>query len=201
MKRILVFAFCATFTLGAYAQQTVEITNFEDGLDWSYSGSSIATSLVEFSPILLSDGNETEAFEGENSLFVDYQATAEWNWSQLDFAGGALDLSGMREIRMWVYFDQNWEGQTDIRLDLPNGVGLGVQEAPSTGEWHELVWPIDRFTSENLTEVTHFGGFIAPGDGTANGILLIDSIQAVRPADVPEVETVQLYGFNELDPE
>ncbi len=198
MKRFVAFGFSILVAVSVSAQERVDITSFEtdEALNLSYSGASIPLSFVDFSPI---PPNDVVAQDGDNALVVEYAATAEWNWSQLDFP--SVDLTGMREIHMWVYFSEDWTGETDVRVDLAGGVGLGEQGTGGvTGEWVELVWPIDRFTSETLSDVSFFGGFIAPGDGTATGTVYIDNIFANRPANVPEVETITLYGFNEEDP-
>ncbi len=141
--------------------------------------------------------------EGEALLYVAYDIPDPypWNWNQLNFADGAVDLTGMREIHMWVYFTPETTGDLSIRIDLPGGIGLGPQTAPSAGEWHELVWSIDRFSAEIINNITHFGGFIAPGSDGAAGELYIDEIFAIRPAGIPEVETIPVYGFNEEDPD
>jgi hypothetical protein len=177
----------------SYAQERVDITSFEgDDITLAYSGTNIAFSFVDF-------GADIPIQDGEQVLVVDYAASAAWNWSQLNFPSN--DLTGMREIHMWVYFEDGWVGDTTVRIDLAGGVGLGIKDAGGvTGEWVELVWGIDRFTSETLSDVSYFGGFIAPGDETAAGTVYIDNIYAVRPAGVPEVETLALYGFNEEDP-
>lgn len=206
MKRFFGAIVCVGIALGAYAQeeQRVQIADFEDGLAWAYSGNTITASLVEFEPLLgVSDG---QAIDGENALYVAYDnvGTDGWQWAQFNFPV-SVDLTGMREIRMWVYYTDDSIATPDsddlgIRLDLPGGVGLGTRRATATGEWQELVWQIDRITAEKLGEINNWGGFIAPGRTEASGELYIDNIYAVRPAGMPQVEEVVLYGFNEEDP-
>lgn len=188
-----IFASLSLVSLSVNAQQRVDITSFEgDDISLTYSGTNIPLSLVDF-------GDAVPIQDGEQVLVVEYQATGPWNWSQINFP--SKDISGMREIHIWAYFDEGWVGDTTIRIDLAGGVGLGTRDANGvTGEWVELVWTIDRFTSETLSDVSYFGGFIAPGDETAVGTLYIDNIFAMRPAGVPEVETVSIYGFNAEDP-
>ncbi len=62
-----------------------------------------------------------------------------------------IDAAGMTELHMWVYYlpdsvpfpDNN---QFEIRVET-GSVNLGVQGTEITGEWVELVWPIDSLTS------------------------------------------------------
>lgn len=193
MTKFFAVSVCLIVSLSAYAQERVDITSFEgDDINLTYGGNSIPFSFVDF-------GADIPIQDGEQVLVVDYAAAGEWEWSQLNFP--SKDLTGMREIHMWVYFEEGWVGDTTVRIDLAGGVGLGIQDANGvTGEWVELVWGIDRFTSEVISDISYFGGFIAPGDETAAGTMYIDNIFAVRPEGIPEVETVALYGFNEEDP-
>ncbi|MFH1738804.1 MAG: hypothetical protein ABIH23_07330, partial [bacterium] len=125
-----------------------------------------------------------------------------WQWAQMDFPIGSLDLTGMRELHMWVYILPDSVPHPDfgfeVRIDLPGSVTLGYQRTEITGEWVELVWPIDRQISQNLiNDVSYFGGYIAPREGDVSGAMYIDSIYAVRPAGIVDLEDRLVYGFNE----
>ncbi len=206
-KRFLVFLACVGIASFAVAQERVDITSFEEEehlYSWAYSGGNIVSSYVMF-PDEIPDG--VEAVDGENVLYVEYDnGGSTWQWVQLNFPMGALDLTGMREIHMSVYWYPDSVPDPDdgfeMRLDLPGGANLGYQSTTTTGEWVEFVWKIDRLTSEErVSDVSYWGGFIGPDPGDVSGALLIDNIYAVRPAGTVEVETIAIYGFNEEDPE
>lgn len=206
MKETFTIIACLGIALGASAQQEqrVQIADFEDGLAWAYSGNTITGSFVELEPLPNVTGGQ--AYEGENALYVSYDniGTDGWQWAQFNFPV-SVDLTGMREIRMWVYFTDESIATPDtddlaIRLDLPGGLGLGTRRATTTGEWQELVWKIDRINAQRLGQINNWGGFIAPGRTGAFGEVYIDNIYALRPAGLPEVQEQVLYGFNEEDP-
>ncbi len=206
-KSFVVLLLCLGIASIAVAQERVDITSFEEEehlFSWAYSGGNIVESYVMFSDEI---PGGVEAADGENVLYVEYDnAGSTWQWVQLNFPMGALDLTGMREIHMSVYFYPDSvpdpEDGFEMRLDLPGGANLGYQTTTTTGEWVEFVWSIDRLTSnERASEVSNFGGFIGPDPGETRGAMLIDNIYAVRPAGTVQVEEVPVYGFNELDPE
>ncbi len=189
--------------LAGYCQEerTVPITSFEDDLDWQYTGGAIVDSLVDELP----SPEGVPPLDGSLVLFTEYDTGDNgWQWAQINLKAGNIDLSGMLEIHMWVYFLPETTGELsiDFRPNC-NGVNyeLGKQVAPSAGEWHELVFPIDEITSAKLTDVGWFGGFISPGQSNAAGVVFIDNIYGYRPAGIVEKEYITVYGFNEADPE
>jgi hypothetical protein len=113
---------------------------------------------------------------------------------------------------MWVFVvPERTVGNFEIRLDLPDGTGLGTRGISSDrwGEWVELVWKMDRVTSaDRISSVGSFGGFISAGDPPADsglvanaGFCYIDEIFALRPEGTPaEYDELVLWGFNEEDP-
>jgi len=202
MKKFLAITVCLCVASFAWAQEAkqVDITSFEGETEWAYSGGSIVESYVDASPFYAHDN--ISAKDGQKALYVSYDNSGGvWQWAQLNFADGNLDLTGMREIHMWVYFVPGAVGDLTIRCDIGGG-SLGTQTAPAAGGWYELVWGIDRLTSDTRLAGTYaIGGFIAPGSEGAVGELYIDKIFAVRPAGIPEVESVLVYGFNEENPD
>ncbi|MEW6238808.1 MAG: hypothetical protein AB1656_25775 [Candidatus Omnitrophota bacterium] len=202
MKKYLtiIVCLCAAGFAGAQEAKQVDITSFEGETEWAYSGGSIVESYVDTMPFFVHA--DVTAKDGEKALYVSYDNSGGvWQWAQLNFADGALDLTGMREIHMWVYFLPDSVGDLTIRCDIGGG-SLGTQTVPAAGEWTELVWPIDRLTSDTrIASAGSIGGFIAPGSEGAYGEIYIDKIFAVRPAGIPEVETVLVYGFNEENPD
>lgn len=191
----------------AKSETIVPITSFEEyaeGIDWAYSGNSILFSFVDFAPL----PDDIVPVDGDHALFVEYDTSpGGWEWAQLTFPIDPIDLTGMRELRMSMYVmpgsqpnpDNN---QINIRLDLPGGVSLGTVGTDVVGEWVELVWKIDRLTSDNdIASVGNFGGFVLPGAQGLSGSFYLDNIYAVRPADVIDVETIQVWGFNETNPD
>jgi hypothetical protein len=204
VKKYLVVVFCLILAHFAYAQEEIriDITSFEEG-EWSYSGNSIPFSFVEFSP----SPEGVVAVDGERMLYLEYDMSAgAWNWASMNFPTGAIDLTGMREIHMSVYVvpgsdPHPTDGNYGIRLDLPGGANLGYRYVDAPGEWVELVWGIDRLTSDQrLGSVGNFGGFIMPGASSGVGAMYIDNIYAIRPAGIPDLEQVLVYGFNTEDP-
>lgn len=205
MKKRIVWIVCAFLFGSAYGQDgtRLDITGFEDGLDWSYSGGSITLSYVDFNPFLHS---EVKAKTGESSLLVEYNNNGSaWQWAQLNFPSGGIDATGMTELHMSVYFlpasVPNTDGNFEISISFGDA-SLGYQRTSKTGEWVDLVWPIDTLTSTTrMSSVSYFGGFISPSPGDLNGVLYIDDIYFYRPAGIKETETVVVYGFNEEDPD
>ena len=155
-------------------------------------------SYVEIAPLSVKG---VQPKDGNNALYVDYDNSGgNWQYASLNFPAGIdpIDLTGMREIHMWVYFLPDSEGTLSIRFDFPNGANMGTQTATKTGEWQELVWKIDRLTSDTLiSSINYWGGFIVPDPTGIKGALYIDNIYAVRPAGIPEVQSLLLYGFND----
>ncbi|MGI6455824.1 MAG: hypothetical protein ACOX5R_09440 [bacterium] len=205
MKNTFAILLCLVFALGVQAQeeQRVDISNFEDEQDWSYQGGNISTSSIIPEPL----ETGVNAQEGSHALMVQYDNYIEgpWAWAQLNFPDGPRDLSGLTELHMWVYFSDDSAGPIEIQLTLSDAstgkdYNLGTQAATDYAQWSELVWQIDPVTSPKLTNITHFGGFIAPGSTDAFGTVYIDNVYAVRPAGVPELEGVVIYSFEEADP-
>ncbi|MBI1390211.1 MAG: hypothetical protein GC154_17360 [bacterium] len=191
---------------GVYAQEAkrIDVTDFEDGLEWTYSGGSILGSLVEYAPFV---DQTIQPHSGEASLYVEYDNTGgTWQWAQLNWPGGkeAVMAAGMTELHMWVYFidkgDVHTVGNKEIRLDF-NDTSLGFKSTTVTNQWVELVWPISSLATQSMDNVTYFGGFISPGDATNVGGLYIDDIYFYRPAGIPDVESKLVYGFNEENPD
>ncbi len=208
MRHFIVVAFFLVLAIAgsSYSQedQVLQVTDFEDELEWVYSGGSIMYSFVEYQPFY---DDTITPHSGEASLLVEYDNTGgEWQWSQINFPGelGAVDATGMTELHIFVYVVPGSTGYSDTGFEMrieAGGANLGFQSTDVTGEWVELVWPIDTLTSTgNLGALTYFGGFIAPR-GDISGQVYIDDIYFTRPADVPEVEIVTIYGFNEEDPD
>lgn len=209
MKTITLFlAVLMSVAMVATAQEDrrVDITGFEDELVWEYTGGTIVYSAVEEMP----SPEGVPALEGGNALFTQYDNGGNgWSWAQMGVASGAVDLSGVGEIRMSVYFMPEMDGLPttgEMSIDIrPNSNGvdytLGKQIAPSAGEWHELVFPVDEPTSVNLTEVGWFGGFISPGGADSKGAVFIDNFYAVGATADPDNDVVTVYGFNEENPD
>ncbi len=199
MKKVIFTVLCCTIAMISFAQDQVFITGFEDTEEitgeWSWIGGAF-TSFVDYP-------TDPAPVEGEAALVVIYDNNgSEWQHARMDFAVPAVDLTGMREIRMSVYFTPESTGDMSIRFDLPNGNSLGFAYVPNTGEWHELSWKIDRLTSATrVSSVGYIQGFICPTPGDAAGEVFIDNMYAIRPASMPELEEIMLYGFNEADPE
>lgn len=205
MRKLFGFLLCLMIAAPAFTQDAkrLDVTNFEDGLEWSYSGSSVTLSFVELQPF---QDPTIKPKEGEASLLVEYNNNGSaWSWTQLNFPSGAIDATGMTELHMWVYYlptsVPNADGNFEINITFGE-VNLGYQRTQITGEWVELVWPIDTLTSTTrLSSVSFFGGFISPNPGDLSGSLYIDDIYFYRPAGIQETETVLVYGFNEEDPD
>lgn len=203
MKKVLFFALLMIVAAGAFSQEEkrVFITGFEDDEEvigtWSWSGNAFKESFVEYP-------TSPKPVEGEAVFVVVYDnGGSEWQYATLNFGINPVDISGMREIHMWVYFTPGSDGPYQIRLDLPGGNILGFATAPSVGEWHELVWKIDRKTAvaDFMKSINTLYGFIVPTPGSAKGEVWIDKIEAVLPANTPsEFEEILVYGFNEADP-
>ncbi len=203
MKKFACFLVFASLVIVAHAQEEkVFITGFEYTeevtAEWSFTGGAFIESFVDFP-------TDPAPVEGEAALVVIYDnAGSEWQHGRLDFTIPPVDIRGMREFRMSVYFTPDSTGDLRLRLDLPNGNILGFADVPSAGEWHELVWKIDRKMSEAdfLSSLSYIQGFIVPTPGDAAGEVWIDNMYAFRPADIPaEVDEILVYGFNEADPD
>ncbi|RJP34135.1 MAG: hypothetical protein C4527_02490 [Candidatus Omnitrophota bacterium] len=203
MKRLLCVVLFVSLVVTANAQEEkVFITGFEftEELtgEWAWTGGAFQGSFVDLP-------TSPQPVEGEAVLVVFYDnGGSEWQHGTLNFAIPPVDISGMREIRMSVYFTPESTGTLQIRLDLPNGNILGFASVPSAGEWHELVWKIDRKTSvaDFMSALSYVQGFIVPTPGSAAGEVWLDNVYAFRPADIPAaVDEILVYGFNTADPE
>lgn len=195
----LIWTTCITLAASvAVAQERVDITSFEESFEWTW-GVGNAETFVDF---------VEPPIDGETALVVFYDnAGSEWQHGTMSFQIDPVDLTGMREIRMSVYFTEGSTGQLRIRLDLPGGNILGFGEIPQDengdyllGEWHEISFPIDRLSSQNsVSDIGFIQGFIVPTPGDASGEVWIDNIYAIRSADIEDVEEIVLYDFEELD--
>lgn len=199
MKKIAIFALLiAALASPTQAQEIVPITSFEN-LDetWAYSGGNVQFSFVE---VELPNG--VQPTDGEAALVVNYDNMGStWQFTTMNFPIDPVDLTGMREIRMDVYFTPESTGDLSLRLDLADGNILGFAYPPTAGEWHTVSFPIDRklSVSEFIKTINWVGGFFAPETGDNAGELFIDNIRAVRPEGVVDVEEVVVFGFNEED--
>ncbi|MBI1390485.1 MAG: hypothetical protein GC154_18770 [bacterium] len=198
-KRFILLCLMTLPLMMAAAQdQIVPITSFENGEDWQWTGGNVQFTLVEEMPAGI------QPIDGDWAMTVNYDNLGgTWKYSSMTFPTGSVDLTGMREIHVWVYFSEECEGDLSMRLDLADGNILGMAYASAKGEWQELVFPIDRklANSEFIKTVGWVGGFICPETGTNHGEVYVDNIYAVRPADTVEVEEKLVYGFNEADPD
>lgn len=197
MKKICLAAILALILapIGYSQDEIVPLTSFEN-LDegWAYTGGNVVFSFVEEQPggIQPSDGN--------SALVINYDnAGSTWSFTSMSFPVGEIDLTGMREIRMDVYFTPETVGNTSMRLDLADGNILGMAFASGVGEWQTVSFPIDRKLSVSpfIQTINWFGGFISPEDGANIGEMYIDNIRGVRPAGTVDVEEVVLYSFDE----
>ncbi len=160
MKRILcVFLFASLATVGFTQEEKVFITSFEDSeeltgsWDNSWTGGSFQECFVDY-------GTDPAPPDGDAVLVIFYDnAGSTWQHSTFNFAVPAVDITGMREIHMSVYFTPESTGDLQIRMDLPNGNILGFADVPSAGEWHELVW---KNRSENVSHGFLVGTYIHP---------------------------------------
>ncbi len=197
MKQLSIFiALTICLTPAVFSQdEVVPITSFENlDEEWMYSGGSILFSFIEEQP------GGIDASDGNAALVINYDnAGSAWQFASMSFPIGEVDLTGMREIRMDVFFTTDTVGDTSVRLDLANGNILGFDNATATGEWQTLSFAIDRklSVSDFMQTINWVGGFISPEQGGNIGEVYIDNIRAVRPAGTVEVEEVLLYGFNE----
>lgn len=204
MRRIVMMVMAtALCSSAAMAQETMPIAGFEPdeaSWGWSFSGGKVTMSLADDPGF-----DDVPSLEGDNALYVEYAAGAAgvWSNSTLSFEGFEGDLTGMRELHISFYFlpesEANPDGSFDMRFTIPNGLGLGTHSVPTAGEWHELVLPIDVYTSENLLDnVNQLQIVFMPGEDV-DGRLYIDNIFAARPANAPSARYEMLYGFNETN--
>lgn len=202
MKKAVFVSVALLLAVSVFAQEEkVFITGFEDTEEitgtWAWASNAFKESFVNYP-------TTPKPVEGDAVLAVVYDnGGSEWQYGTLNFAIPAVNLTGMREIHMSVYFTPGSTGDLSIRLDLPNGNILGFGYVSKVGEWQELVFKIDRKTSvaSFMSSISSLYGFICPTPGTAKGEVWIDNIYAVRPANIPaEIEEVLVYGFNEADP-
>lgn len=205
MKRSIYLAFaliCLTGMVFAQEAKRIDITGFESlDYEWTFTSASTVASYAAASP--LEDKAVPKA--GDQVLAVEYDNNVggSWAYGTLNLPE-PIDLTGMVEIHMWVYVVKSkTTGTTQVRLDLPGGIGLGYRAIPSDqwGKWVEFVWSMDHITStQKINAVSALNGFIAPDNGTDSGIIYLDEIYAVRPAGTPdEYQEVMVWGFNELD--
>ena len=171
----------------------------EDSFDWAFSGGKVAYSV--------SDDPEVDSvprLEGESALLVEYSADQgdSYSSSALQFSS-AMDLTGMRELHISFYFFPDAEPHPDndysMRFSIPGGIGLGEHHVPAAGEWHELVIPIDPYSSENeLSSINQLQIIFMPG-ALVSGQVYIDNIFVRRPASAPGIALETIYGLNKTN--
>lgn len=205
MKTLLLtvcLAVCLVFPALSQDEIRIDITSFEEGLDWTYSGGGIPVSFVDFQPFPPTDFN---AQDGESALYVNYDNSGgSFQWGQVSFPGGfdPIDLSSMTHLHMYMYVVEGSEphpdnGDFSIRLDVAGGSSLGTRGTSVTGEWVELVWPIDSVTAaNNMSDFSYWGGFVMPGANGVSGEFYIDNVFATGPSEPQELVESQIYGFN-----
>ena len=98
----------------AQEDQVIPYTSFEEG-DWSWVAGGIEDSFVDQPP------PEIGTIDGEWAFHVFYNNNgSEWQFGGMDSPFDPIDLTGMREIHMWVYAVEGSTGELRIRVDLPN---------------------------------------------------------------------------------
>ncbi len=205
MKRSVFLCLCLVITGIGYAQeeQVVEITSFEEPEATAFSGGQTVFSMVdEFNEM-----DNVEPYDGDWHVVMEYDTSIDvWGFADLDLAE-PVDLTGMREVHMWVYFlddvQPNEDGVYELRFSIDGDVtiDLGYKSQEVAGEWVKYVWEIDDISSQNLlSSVTGFNMSFMPGEDNATGLCFIDNVFAVRPEGFPEeLEYVQVYDFDEED--
>ena len=196
MKNIL-FAACLALFLATgtalAAEKVIPITDFSD-YQGAYTGTEVESSFVVDLPL-----NGVPVREGKTALETIYNNNGNaWPWLSFTFPQGELDLTGMRELHIWVYFTPDTEGETKMNIQFA-GIDFGDQTAPEKGKWCELVWKIGRIPSDTMiSKINAIYGRFPSGDANkdAKGTVYIDKIWFVRPANIIDVEEVTLYGFN-----
>ncbi len=206
MKRFAVALLSIGLVCGmvvAQDEERIDITGFEESFDWQFTGGNIiaGSSYVE-DPTFF----EVDPLEGDWALYLEYdKSSGLWSTSTLNFPDGAMDLSGMRELRMSFYIfpdsDPHPDNGYQMRFNIPT-MSLGEHTVPEAGEWHELSIPIDRIASETtLASLDRIQILFLPGAEAAVGGMLIDNIYMVRPANTPSTKVTTIYGFNETNPD
>lgn len=204
MKKFCITTLIASLVIGAaYAQERVDITSFEnaDTQEWMFTGGMTSLSFAD----LMNPDDGVEPHDGQYHMFVEYDtALNQWGTMNLVFPDGPRDLTGMRQIHMWIYFlpdaMEHQDGGFRIRFSLPGGLELGtLQQDGIAGQWAEYVFLIDHLSYENdLSAVDQLQIRINPGGNNVSGICYIDSIYATRPENVPdEYDYIQLWSFDE----
>ncbi|MBD3265670.1 hypothetical protein GF373_03290, partial [bacterium] len=201
----LMFALLVCCPGMAAEDQRIDILNFEDLADpfsLGFTGGTIVESWAEeFSY------NNVPAHQGEWGMYGYYDTSAgRWSQTRLDFPE-PVDLTGMTELHFWIYFFEDAQphqsGEFRMRTYIPNGAVLDEAAVVGAGEWHHVVMPIDRWSSEN--EMSSFNNLRIiwnPGaDNDATGRFYIDEMYGFRPGNTPQIKDVMVYGFNEEDPE
>ncbi len=171
----------------------------EDSFDWVFSGGKVAYSVGDDPEV---DG--APRLEGESGLLVEYSADQgdTYGTSTMQFTS-AIDLTGMRELHISFYFFPDAEAHSSngyiMRFSIPGGIGLGEHTVPGAGEWHELVIPIDPYSSENeLSSINQLQIIFMPGE-MVTGRVYIDNIFARRPANAPGIAMETIYGLNKTN--
>ncbi|MBD3266120.1 hypothetical protein GF373_05570 [bacterium] len=187
------------FALAA-EDQRVDVTNFEPESDWDIqvTGNTIVESWVDDPSI-----DNVPKHEGDMGLYGMYYANDAYHQTTLDLP--ETDLTGMTELHFWIYFFEGSQphqnGNFTMRVYLPGGAVAAEPALTGTGEWHHVVLPIDRATSQNaLSDFSQLKIIWMPGaNNEAEGRFYIDEIYGFRPANAPTVKDVLVYGFNETN--
>ncbi len=204
MKYQFVFVLLLVFGISAEAaeDQRIDITTFEsvDDSGITMSGGTVPFSIVDDPSI-----DDVPKHEGDYALYGEYDTSGgAWAQSRINLVN-PVDITGMTELHFWIYLLDDSQphhgGNYTMRVMLPTGHMLGEPQVPATGEWHEIVLPIDRWSSENeLSSFDHLRIIWMPGDNSgATGRFYIDEIYAFRPGDTPAYRNVLVYGFNETN--
>ena len=189
---------CASY---AAEDQRVDINNFETDLDITISGGTIAYSLVDDPSY-----DDVPAHEGDYALYGEYNvASGDYTTTTINFPN-AVDISGMREIHFWIYFlsdaGTHSNGNYTMRVSTQDGSELGSPSISTSGEWHHIVLPIDRISSDSFTAFNQLRFLWNSGSDTESaGKFYIDDIYAFRPGNTPGVREELVYGFNQADPD
>ncbi len=205
MRKISILFLGLLFICGmSYAAEDsdIMIAGFEweeDSFDWAFSGGKVAYSVSDDPEV---DG--VPRLEGESGLLVEYSADQGdlYSSSTLQFTS-TMDLTGMRELHISFYYFTDAEPHPGngfiMRFTLPGGIGLGEHTVPGAGEWHELVIPIDAYSSENaLSSINQMQILFMPG-ASVSGSVYIDNIFVRRPASAPGIALETIYGLNKTN--
>ena len=131
-----------------------------------------------------------EVYQGEHAFKVSYQKTDTFQFVAAALPPENRDFSQHDLVSAWVF------GEVSLLLKLEDIAGnqadVSTEKATNSNGWSQLQFDYSTLEDQlDLTSITQFFFFPAPGDSQAVGTFYLDNLQLTNPGVAPQ-DTIQI---------